>query len=425
MKQKQDISNAFKKLVLPGLFVVYVIFLMACTYGCGSNNLNSDDNKQLLEGHILFSLDLKSNNLPKHVEGSWLAVQPYYDENNDMHWSIIGSSESSLDESILSEIDILVIIHSAQSSAQYRSTEGKVSTGTSEYATLCYYDAHTGDRYGEEMLSAGALPSNTTSTPNYTIPDRKIRKTIEKRINSQIDPDYDTDAFVMDDTVLQSVNLEYEVIVAIPEYITEISAEAGDDFKRKKNLSVIELPENIEKINLPDMHDKVTLGVYEGSYAEQYSIEHGYLYYHLGTQDAYLPEGVYEYDRVHYTNERYGYLHIPSSVSYIRNGVFSTNSAVFVVNEGSYAEQAAKESKHIYCYEGQQEYVHIPEGADFFIPEKVVELTAIIHLPSNVYITDQMDDFLTENAAHLTFVAPKGSYAESYAQEKGIPIIFE
>ena len=127
---------------------------------------------------ILFSLDLKSNNLPKHVEGSWLAVQPYYDENNDMHWSIIGSSESSLDESILSEIDILVIIHSAQSSAQYRSTEGKVSTGTSEYATLCYYDAHTGDRYGEEMLSAGALPSNTTSTPNYTIPDRKIRKTI-------------------------------------------------------------------------------------------------------------------------------------------------------------------------------------------------------------------------------------------------------
>ena len=70
-------------------------------------------------------------------------------------------------------------------------------------------------------------------------------------------------------------------------------------------------------------------------------------------------------------------------------------------------------------------HIHIPEGADFFIPEKVVELTAIIHLPSNVYITDQMDDFLTENAAHLTFVAPKGSYAESYAQEKGIPIIFE
>ena len=425
MKQKQNISTAFKKLVLPGLIVSCVIFLMIGTSGCGNNNLDSDENKQLLESHALFSLELKSNNLSKHVEGSWLAVQPYYDENNDIHWSIIGSSESSLDENVLSEMDILVVINSAQSSAQYRSTEGKVSTGTSEYANLCYYDAHTGDRYGEEMLSAGALPSKTTSTPNYTISDRKIRETIEKRLRSHIDPDYDTDAFVTDDTVLQEVNVEYEIIVAIPNYIKEVSAEAGDDFKRKKNLSAIELPENIETINLPDMHKKVTLGVYEGSYAEQYAIENGYVYYRIGTLDAYLPEGVYEYDKVHYANDRYGYLHIPSSVTYIRNGVFSTNSAVFVVYEGSYAEQVAIEGKHIYCYEGQQECIHVPEGAGFFIPEKVVELTSIIHLPSNVYITDQMDDFLTENAAHLTFVAPQGSYAESYAQEKGIPIIFE
>ena len=202
MKQTQGLSTVYRKLILPGLFVACVIFLLIGTSGCGKNNLDSDENKQLLESQVLFSLELKSNNLSKHIEGSWLAVQPYYDENNDMHWSIIGSSESSLDENVLSEIDILVVINSAQSSAQYRSTEGKVSTGTSEYANLCYYDAHTGDCYGEEMLSAGALPNKTTSTPNYTISDSKIRETIEKRLSSHIDPDYDTDAFVMDDTVL-------------------------------------------------------------------------------------------------------------------------------------------------------------------------------------------------------------------------------
>lgn len=425
MKHKQGISAVYRKLILPGLIIACGIFLLIGTSGCGNNNLDSDENKQLLESHALFSMELKSNNLPKHIEGSWLAVQPYYDENNDIHWSIIGSSESSLDENVLSEMDILVVINSAQSSAQYRSTAGKVSTGTSEYAYLCYYDAHTGDCYGEEMLSAGVLPDKTSSTPHYTISDRKIRETIEKRISSHIDPDYDTDAFVIDETVLREMNVEHQIIVAIPQYVTEVSAEAGDDFKRKKNLSAIELPESIEIINLPDMHEKVILGIYEGSYAEQYAIENGYLYYRIGTLDAYLPEGVYEYDKVHYAGGRYGYLHIPRSVTYIRDGVFSTNTAVFVVYEGSYAEQAAIESKHIYCYEGQQEQIDVPEGANFFIPQEVVAATSIIHLPGNVYIKDQMDGYLTDNADHLSLAVPKGSYAESYAQEKGIPVIYE
>jgi hypothetical protein len=59
------------------------------------------------------------------------------------------------------------------------------------------------------------------------------------------------------------------------------------------------------------------------------------------------------------------------------------------------------------------------------IPQEVVASTSVIHLPGNVYIEDQMDDYLTDNAEHLSLAVPKGSYAESYAQEKGIPVICE
>jgi hypothetical protein len=425
MKQKQGTLTIYRKLILPCLIAACVILLMIVLSGCGNNSLDSDENRTLLESSSLFSLELKNNNLSKHVEGSWLAVQPYYDENNDKRWSIVGCSEGSLDENTLSALDILVVINSAQHSAEYRGSGGKISIGTSEYAYIEYYDASTGDCYGKEMIHAGKLPDKTTSLPNYTISANKIRETIEKRFLSRIDPDYNTWTFEMDGTVLLDVSaLDYSGIT-IPEYITEISAEAGESLQWMDKLTSIKLPENIEIISMPDMHEKVTLGVYEGSYAEQYAIENGYVYYHIGTLDGYLPEGVYEYDKVNYPDVGYGYLHIPSSVTYIRDGVFTTNNAVFVVQEGSYAEQAAIESGHIYCYEGQQDCVYLPEGAYLFIPQEVVELTSVLHLPGDAGISDQMDDYLSENAAHLTFVVSRGSHAEWYAQQNGISVLYE
>jgi predicted small secreted protein len=421
MKQKQSTSTIYKRLILPCLISACVIGFS----GCGNNSLDSDENRTLLESSSLFSLELKNNNLSKYVEGSWIAVQPYYNENNDKRRSIISCSESSLDENVISTLDNLIINSTAQSSAQYKSTSGKVSTGTGEYASIYYYDAHTGDCYGDERLSAGAFPKSTSGTPHYTISDRKIREAIEKRLNSRIDPDYATDAFVMDGTVLLNVSTPNHSSVTVPEYIMEISVDAGDSFRKLKDLSSLSLPNNIEIINLPNLQAKVTFGVYKGSYAEQYAIENGYVYFHIGTLDGYLPEGVYEYDKVHYSSGYYGYLHIPGSVSYIRDGLFSTNNAMFVVNEGAYAEQMAIESQHIYCYEGQQDCVFVPEEAYFFIPEKDVELTSVIHLPGNVYIYDQMDGYLKNNATHLTFVVPKDSYAESYAIENKISVLYE
>jgi len=402
-----------------------VCFIVGST-GCSSNKLDTDENRELIESHDIFSLELKDNNLSKHIEGSWIAVQPYYDENNSEHWSIISCSESSLSESVLSEIDILAVVRSAQTSAQYKSSSGQ-TTGTSEYAYVYYYDAKTGDCYGSEMISAGALPNAASFTPHYTISNKEMCDVIKKRLSSRIDPDYDTDSFTVSGTVLQAVNIENARIVALPEYITEVSTAAGNDFLQIKGLSEIEFPEDTDKIDLSDLQADVALGVYAGSYAEQYAIENGYVYYHLGTLDGFLPEGVYEYDKVSYSRGSYDYLHIPSSVTYIRDGVFSTNNAVFVVHEDSYAEQAAKESEHVYCYEGQTEQVYVPEGTEyFFIPQEVVELTSIIHLPESLgSISEQMDGYLTDNASHLLLSVFKGSYAESYAQEKGMRITYE
>ena len=231
MKKKHGISAAYRKLILPGLIIACAFFLMVGTSGCANSNLDSDENKQLLESHALFSMELKSNNLPKYIEGSWLAVQPYYDENNDIHWSIIGSSESSLDENVLSEMDILVVINSAQSSAQYRVRQARFLRALAN-TPICVIMTRIPEIVMVKKCSRALCQINVVYPTLHHI-GQKIRKTIEKRITSHIDPDYDTDAFVMMEPFFE-VNVEHQSIVTIPQYVTEVFAEAGDDFKQKR-----------------------------------------------------------------------------------------------------------------------------------------------------------------------------------------------
>ena len=400
-----------------------------------SSSLDTDENRALLAQSGLIR-DFASSDTEQIITAPWIAIEHVQDEDAGDVWRIVGSSEQELSADALSNMSYLAVITWGDITATYKSSAGNTTTGSSEYAEIVYYDAATGVGCGKERIKAKELPDSTTSTPHYTIEDSDVVSCIDARVSSGYGPSYSPDTYTVEDGALVAVNAEglnEQSIVSIPEGVTQIAPEALDNLARYHKMKLLRLPKSLTaidgEIRIDDAggfsYQDPVLAVYDDSYALQYAQDGGYVYGLRGTTEAYVPDGVEELDKVHYdytTLKSYIYLHVPESVTAIRDGAIGADRIV-VVAPDSYAQKAAKQYGHYWCLEGHLDEVFVPSGNTFFpsLYDDVLPGITKIHVPASVNtIRDEMDECMQAHKDGVTLYVEKGSFAEKYAKDNGI-----
>lgn len=91
------------------------------------------------------------------IDAPWIAVEYVRDEDAGKTWRIVGSSEGELSGDSLAAMRAIAVVDWGRISSTYKSSAGRTSTGTSEYADTVCYDAATGAECGSERVKEAAL----------------------------------------------------------------------------------------------------------------------------------------------------------------------------------------------------------------------------------------------------------------------------
>ncbi len=267
------------------MLFLFSLLLCALLLGCCKKSLDTKENQQIFVQDVMMTYTVQSwGTLYAGIETPWLAVREEKTDDQGAEYSILGVSEELSNEEfsreLLNQVNTVVICRVKETSAEYRSSDGVISRGTTEVAEIDYYRV---DREKEELvLYAGgdqvsnALPEVSAKTPHLTVTDNQIAAAVKKRADSGISPLHPTDYIAVSPegelNFLMSLKDRDEKII-LPKTvkrIVKLSFSGGEKI-------TIWVPASVEEIapgNFGKMAGKtITLVVEPGSYAERYASE--------------------------------------------------------------------------------------------------------------------------------------------------------
>lgn len=252
--------------------------------GCSRKELDTAETRRILAEDTMMTYDIPSSGtLYAGIESPWLAVRPEKAEDGGIEYRILGVSKELSDQDfsheLLDRVNTLVICRVTENSADYRSTYGAVSKGTTETAELVYYrvNREAGElvRHAGEDRVTNELPEKSNKTPHLTVSDRQIVSAIEKRAQSHTSPVHTTYYF--------NVNAEGELdqffvlgrheTLVLPDNVKRIARMV---FGNGTDDTTVWIPASVEEIadhTFREYKKKFTLVVEPGSYAERYAME--------------------------------------------------------------------------------------------------------------------------------------------------------